>query len=500
MKKLFLAIFIIASITTSAQNNVGIGVASPKPDALLDLDSHTKGLLIPRLKATERLAIATPIPEGLLVFDLDTGCVMAYDSVVVAWKNLCLTGQVSVSGAGPTGPTGPAGTNGATGNNGATGPTGNNGPAGATGPTGPAGTGGLSTAGGDLSGTYPNPTVVGLQGHAISTTAPAASNILQWNGTSWTPTDPNGLFWQIKGNSGTIPGTNFIGTTDGNRLVFKTNSTEWMTILTSGNVGIGNVTPLSRLYVGPGGISGLTGGTPPDLTVSSLDNYDAIDGGMLAVVNGDAANFYTGTGYLNKGGDIVFAGRDDPGTNHITTYARINGKKENNLNSDYYGYMSLDTRESLNGLKERVRITSMGLVGINTTLPTDQLSVNGNANNTTGAWGVFSDARVKTVTGDFTDGLNIIKQIHTVKYVYNANAPFKANGEQIGVVAQELESIAPYMVSRKEFKDMKDLREVNNQAYVFLLINGMKEQQNIIEQLQAKMDKMQQLLDKAGIK
>ncbi len=33
-------------------------------------------------------------------------------------------------------------------------------------------------------------------------------------------------------------------------------------------------------------------------------------------------------------------------------------------------------------------------------------------------------------------------------------------------------------------QDIKDLREVNNQAYVFLLINGMQQQQKRIEQLQ----------------
>ncbi|HRI22554.1 MAG TPA: T9SS type A sorting domain-containing protein, partial [Panacibacter sp.] len=56
-----------------------------------------------------------------------------------------------------------------------------------------------------------------------------------------------------------------------------------------------------------------------------------------------------------------------------------------------------------------------------------------------------------------------------------ANAPFKAEGEQIGVVAQELEKVAPYMVNKKAMGDMKDLREVNNQAYPFLLINAVKE-------------------------
>lgn len=141
-----------------------------------------------------------------------------------------------------------------------------------------------------------------------------------------------------------------------------------------------------------------------------------------------------------------------------------------------------------------------GNVGIGTTAPTDLLSVNGNANNTTGAWGVFSDARVKTVTGDFTDGLNVIMKMHTVKFNYNENAPFKANGGQIGVVAQELEKIAPYMVSRKEYNGIKDLREVNNQAYVFLLINGMQEQQKMIDELQAEIANLKQMMEKNGIK
>ena len=44
--------------------------------------------------------------------------------------------------------------------------------------------------------------------------------------------------WNIIGNAGTTAGTNFIGTTDNQPLVFKTNSTENMRILTSGNVGI----------------------------------------------------------------------------------------------------------------------------------------------------------------------------------------------------------------------------------------------------------------------
>lgn len=129
-------------------------------------------------------------------------------------------------------------------------------------------------------------------------------------------------------------------------------------------------------------------------------------------------------------------------------------------------------------------VVNGGNVGIGTTGPTAKLSVNGSANNATGVWSVFSDERVKTITGEFTDGLNVIKQIHPVTFNYNKNAPYQTNNEQVGIVAQELEKIAPYMVNKKVYENFSDLREVNNQAYVFLLINAVKEQQVRIEALE----------------
>jgi len=43
------------------------------------------------------------------------------------------------------------------------------------------------TAGGDLNGTYPNPSVDALQTRPVAATAPTTGQVLEWNGTTWTP-------------------------------------------------------------------------------------------------------------------------------------------------------------------------------------------------------------------------------------------------------------------------------------------------------------------------
>jgi len=69
MKAIFLSVlFIGLGFTTYAQ--IGIGTTSPSATAALDIESTTKGLLIPRLTQTQRDAIPSPA-TGLMIFCTD---------------------------------------------------------------------------------------------------------------------------------------------------------------------------------------------------------------------------------------------------------------------------------------------------------------------------------------------------------------------------------------------------------------------------------------------
>jgi hypothetical protein len=56
------------------------------------------------------------------------------------------------------------------------------------------------------------------------------------SGTVALTTDISSSFWSLAGNSGTTPGTNFIGTTDNQDVVFKANATERIRLRTDGGI------------------------------------------------------------------------------------------------------------------------------------------------------------------------------------------------------------------------------------------------------------------------
>src|SRR5579859_3914520 len=57
------------------------------------------------------------------------------------------------------------------------------------------------------------------------------------------------MSWELTGNTGTNPDINFVGTTDNEPLVIRTNSTKQLLIDTAGRVGLCTTNPLQNLHV-----------------------------------------------------------------------------------------------------------------------------------------------------------------------------------------------------------------------------------------------------------
>ena len=200
---ILLILIMLCTALLSAQNNIGIGTAAPHPSAIVDMQSTTKGMLIPRMDSTLRLGIASPA-VGLLVYDTDYDCFYYYRAT--GWYSLCS----AAGGGGATGATGPTGAVGAMGSSGATGPTGAAGNTGSTGATGPAGAAGLNGSTGPTGprGTgATGPTGIGLTGPTGAMGPTGASD--------------SSRDWHILGNSGTHSNVNFLGTIDSMPLVFR---------------------------------------------------------------------------------------------------------------------------------------------------------------------------------------------------------------------------------------------------------------------------------------
>ena len=124
-----------------------------------------------------------------------------------------------------------------------------------------------------------------------------------------------------------------------------------------------------------------------------------------------------------------------------------------------------------------------GNVGIGDTTPSYQLelSTDSAAKPTSTLWTVPSDARIKTDINDFNDGLATILNIRPVTYRYNGlgGPGYDDTIAHIGVIAQELEPVAPYMVETRNGVIggvvVNDFKSYQGHALPFLLVNAVKE-------------------------
>lgn len=96
--------------------------------------------------------------------------------------------------------------------------------------------------------------ITGLLVYNTNTINDVTPGFYYWDG-SWTKLSAaaaTNTEWSLTGNASTTPSTNFVGTTDAQDLVFRTNNTEVMRIDVDGNLGIADNNPSAQLEMNQG--------------------------------------------------------------------------------------------------------------------------------------------------------------------------------------------------------------------------------------------------------
>ncbi|TNE52788.1 MAG: hypothetical protein EP338_14215 [Bacteroidetes bacterium] len=186
--------------------------------------------------------------------------------------------------------------------------------------------------------------------------------------------------WKLNGNESTDPSSQYLGTSDNQSLVFRTNALERLRILSSGYVGIGTTTPSVPLEVA-GNIY-----LNKALAQNHLFafNNDPTKKSIIQVLNGNGM-LPKSIGIRAWGSNMSTDGMEEAGQGGILTQ---------NMRMNIGTYTEHALSFWTNNVK-RMTISASGQVGIGTNTPGAQLTVVGTIESTSG--GIkFPDGSVQT--------------------------------------------------------------------------------------------------------
>jgi hypothetical protein len=173
------------------------------------------------------------------------------------------------------------------------------------------------------------------------------------------------------------------------------------------------------------------------------------------------------------------------------------------------GATTLDFSNNIHCIKDPVL---GGIVGINTFNPSGfNLQVTGDAFKSSGgsSWSIPSDERLKENIAEFKDGLDIILNMRTVQYEYNGKAGTIKGEKSIGIIAQEIKKLAPYMIREFEFSKVPqngmtfEIENATKERYLsyndsslpYILVNAIQDQQKIIENQEAQIEFLEEKIN-----
>jgi hypothetical protein len=285
--------------------------------------------------------------------------------------------------------------------------------------------------------------------------------------------------------------TNTAGSTAGRLNFYTTNGGSTrnirMVIAPDGNVGIGNTSPGYKLQV-QGTVAAFS-------AVGSGDN-----------VRTGLAHYDTTAQAAGVGGQLVL-GYKYIGDTDYTEGAIIKMYKEDGTSGNFGSGLRFQVRNNGANLSTKLVLDPSGNVGINTTSPSYKLDVVGDTRITSGSLGVgvapnatdgridasndivayqTSDQRLKENVTPIENALEKVKSLTGVEFdwIEEHKHIHGYEGHDTGIIAQQVQAVMPTAVRTND----SGYLSVRYEKMIALLIEGMKEQQNQIDELKDKLD------------
>jgi hypothetical protein len=263
--------------------------------------------------------------------------------------------------------------------------------------------------------------------------------------------------WALSGNTGSNPTINYIGTADGQPLIFRTNATERMRMQSTGKIGIGTNNPSAQLDIRSADFGAYNGLRLMDNGDSNMVDANMTPGYDMTTPNDSSFTFdITGLGYWIFGDHVI------PGVNDLNL-----GRADRRWGT-YYG----------------VNANLAGTLGLGIATPNYKLDVAGdiNASASVRAGGVVltSDARLKRNISNTQYGLSTVMALRPVEYEKkNSISESVYNRHEIGFIAQEIAKVLPSLVT--EGKDADKTLAVSYTELIPVLTKAIQEQQAEID-------------------
>lgn len=319
---------------------------------------------------------------------------------------------------------------------------------------------------------------------------------------------PGNDFWDVAGVAAGAAGAKF--------NIYYHNGTTGADILSvdgpTQRVGIGTINPLTRFSISPYAVeSKITlwdGGNAANhygFGVSSLQLNYHVDAAVASHVfyaggkngNGTELMRIRGNGNVGIGtaspafkldviGDAKFSNIRD--VYQIQSSSDLEFTIDKTNNSALFGFFEVfnGVGNHLLWVNEAGNAYIRGNTGIGGNPTSSRLFVNGVASKPGGGvWTTSSDARLKQDVTEYTDGLDKILKINPVTFKYNGKAGIDSKETYVGIIAQEIQEVAPYTVSNYIYEDDKGAKEeylqFDGTALTYMLINAVQEQNQMIE-------------------